>query len=104
MSETKNTFKNLSSSIVELEQLDRKMASMTTENKLIEMPSKLKSIDATVARHEEEARECTVSIDLSVANSAAVLEAFEVGIAHLNAAEIHQLEIVVARIQEQLVG
>lgn len=58
------------------------------------------TISDTVNRHQETARECRVTLELSVADAAAILEAHDVGISNLTSAEVHQIEVLLSKLRD----
>lgn len=63
-----------------------------------------KTISDTVNRHQEIARERRVTLDLSVADAATILEAHEVGISNLTEAEVHQVEVMLSKLRDQVLS
>lgn len=63
---------------------------------------RLSPISSTASRYEGVARDCSVTVELSLFDSAAILEAFSVGLAEISDAEKHQLEVVISKLKDQI--
>ena len=61
-----------------------------------------KTISDTINRHQDTAQEGWVSLELTIADVAAILEANEVGISNLTGAEVHQIEVVLSKLKDQV--
>lgn len=60
------------------------------------------TISDTIDRHQEAARKCRVTLDLSVADVAVIFEANEVGVSNLTGAEVHQLEVLLSKLRDEI--